>query len=699
MPITPLIRTLQVNGGTFYAFSSAAKDETKVKANEDLKFEYSKFVALKIPNFDKLDFSTFSHYENYMQLNTIDGMIWNGGLSGDLNVDLSTSLQSYVMNMEALMLSDDDYDSTIKKSISERIFFKWLKETGAIRFRDANTREKSGGVTGSKFVEENTVLTGTERYSRVVQYVGDLDIMNSVEKAGETYTELYIRIPTQVGHTPTILFDAYSDDNYKPNLVITGEGEYLHGRSATTIHPDGLSKNAFYDYDSSVVYTDPNANWHNEPPVGGNVNSYFTELTEFDNPLNTDIKKYWADYDEGANGVAYRRSSLDGISLDFEPSNYYDIVNDPIITTIQQYNGAGNSTHFEFNAILIYYDIYNTSDVSDRATNLYGVLFLDNVIPTSEGGYIQTFQKFKPSTVTGLNGNSYGLSINMKNDVSISNDGIFTIVNEYNNFSMGLFSEATAQLQEASKLFTNNAIEIEDVKERLTALETNAYAIYDIQSLSERMNAVETMVNNAQLAFADSTSILDLIASNAQDLQNFINGQTSVEISYNSDVMQGGNGIILDKSVNNRVIVNNSSQSYTLNTVYDIGDNIIDSESGNELDLNVYNLTVTLKLVNFTNMCRIYVTNSAINNMSIYIDDSIVRFKKGQVVRFVFPNDLEMNGYSIKIYTDKNDNFGLGEYGKLISTLTTSDFIDTKPIIELICLDERVYTFDFDVIK
>ena len=39
---TPLIRTLQAQGGTFYAFTSAARDLSKTLNNDQVKFQFSK---------------------------------------------------------------------------------------------------------------------------------------------------------------------------------------------------------------------------------------------------------------------------------------------------------------------------------------------------------------------------------------------------------------------------------------------------------------------------------------------------------------------------------------------------------------------------------------------------------------------------------------------------------------------------------
>ena len=216
MATTPLIRTPQADGGTFYTFSSSAKDLSRTLNNDDLKLVFSKFVLLNLPDFDKLDFTTFSNYQNYMQFDTIDGAIWSGGLKADPNVSFTESLQNYALNLEELIISDVSYDNTTNLTVTERVFFKWLKECGALRFREASVLEKAGSVTGPRFCEEDEVTTGTRQYRRVVRYIGDIDIVNNVDKAGEAYTELYINVPTEVGRTPTILFDSVSDSNYPP---------------------------------------------------------------------------------------------------------------------------------------------------------------------------------------------------------------------------------------------------------------------------------------------------------------------------------------------------------------------------------------------------------------------------------------------------------------------------------------------------
>jgi len=446
MATTPLIRTPQADGGTFYTFSSSAKDLSRTLNNDELKLVFSKFVLLNLPDFDRLDPTTFSNFENYMQFDTIDGAIWNGGLKGDPNVNFTESLQNYALNLEELIISDVSYDNTTNLSVSERVFFKWLKETGAMRFREATALEKASSVTGPRFVEEDEATTGTRQYRRVVKYIGEIDIVNNVDKAGEAYTELYINVPTEVGRTPTILFDSISDNNYQPSLKIQGSSEFIMGRNSATVHPQGLDMFAFYDYDQALQgpgpagYTDPNANWMDEPTPPTSTDVYFTEPNTFTSAANANIRKYPADYNNptGYSGSAYVRSELDGISVDFNPNDYQQIVQDATISTIPQFNGTDLAESFEFNAVLVYYDMVDLSDSSKTKTNLYGILLVDNITPTTDGGFIQRYPKFKPNATTGQNGNSYGFKINLRFDASPGTAGIDTIVNDYNTFSMGL---------------------------------------------------------------------------------------------------------------------------------------------------------------------------------------------------------------------------------------------------------------------
>jgi len=705
MATTPLIKTPQAEGGTFYTFSSSARDLSKTLNNDSLKLVFSKFVLLNLPDFDRLDPNTFSNYENYMQFDTIDGMIASGGLKGDPNVNFTESLQNYALNLEELIISDVGYDNTIQRSVAERVFFKWLKETGAIRFREATNLEKTPSITRPLFVEEDQQLTGPRQYRKVVQYIGDIDIVNNVDKAGEAYTELYINVPTEVGKTPTVLFDSISDLNYQPSLRIQGKDEFILGRNASTIQPQGLSINAFYDYDQPLLgdpanggYTDPNANWMNEPNPPTSTDSYFTEPGSFISANNANIRKYPADYGSpaGYSGSAYVRSELDGISVDFTPGDYEQIASDPTISTIAQFNGTDLAGTFEFNAVLVYYDLVDTSNTSNTVTNLYGILLVDNITPTTDGGYIQRYPKFKPNKVTGQNGNSYGFKINLRFDASPGTAGIDTIVNDYNTFSMQLFSEATAQLQESAKIFQTQQLEISKIDQKVQSLENQIANVSDVTSLQAQINSVQDQLDAANLAFANDTVLLDLIAKNSDEIQALATGNVPITLQYNTDVIRQGTGIKVDTNTPNLVTISLATQEYNFMIPYNADEVTI--TTANPLDLNQAIPQVFADLVTYTNMLRVDTVNQAGGDLNIYIDDTDIQWKTGQTLRLTFNNNLNIGSRNIRVWTDAPSRLNNGSFGVSMGVITNSD-ITEKPIIEFICTEQGTLNFVYDIIK
>jgi hypothetical protein len=704
MATTPLIKTPQADGGTFYTFSSAARDLSKTLNNENLRLVFSKFVLINIPDFDRLDPTTFSNFQNYMQFDTIDGMIANGGLKGDPNVNWAESLQNYALNLEQSILSNPSYDNTEKKSVAERVFFKWLKETGAIRFRKATSLEKSNVNTDDLFVEEDEQLNGQIQYRKVVKYIGDIDIVNNVDSGGEAYTELYINVPTEAGSTPTVLFDAVTDNNYQPGLKITGNSEFIEGRNVNTIHPQGLDIFAFYDYDQPLLgggpggYTDPTANWMGETTPPTSVDSYFTEPTTFKDSLNDDIRKYPADYNSpsGFTGVAYKRSRLDGISVDFNPNNYQQIVQNPAVSTIQQFNGTDLASTFEFNSVLVYYDLVDTSNPGNTTSNLYGLLMLDNVTPTTDGGFIQRYPKFKPNKITGQNGNSYGFKINLRFDASPGTSGVSTIINDYNTFSMGLFVDASTQLQESVKIFQRQQNLVRELEQKIQDLENKSSILNTVNSLQLQINSVQEQLENASLSMSSSTTLLDLISKNSDEIQSLANGNVSISLQYNADVLRSGPGIALNKNTPNQVRLDMITQQYELMIPFDEnGDEI---SFANPVELSAITPQVFTYLLPFTNMLRIDTINTANGDLSIYIDDSSTQWKKGQTMRLVFNNDLLIGSYNIKIFTDSLNRLNQGVYGINIATIPNIK-ISSTPIIELICTEQGVISFVYDIIK
>lgn len=691
MSATPLIKSLSTSGGSFYLFSSAVTQEQVAGTDDDLKFVYSKFVTLNLPTI-----KVPTYKENNIQFLSIDGQIYDG-VSGYNSENLIQSFQNYCLNLESLIINSDSYDNSTLKTVSERVFFKWLKEIGAVRFREANDTE----ATNFKFTEEDTKLTGDQRYNKVVNYVGDIDIVNNVKHKGNSYTEVYLHIPSEVGSTPVVLFDSEEDDNYQPNMVITGDDENIYNRDLSTLHPDNLSISAYYDYDTNMDYIDSiNANWYNQDPALGNTNSYFTEPVSFINPDNIEILKNSNDY-SGATAfstINYLRSQLDGIGIDFDLTSYTDIVNNTMLNSIQEYNSSAMADNFEFNAVLVYYDIYDEANPSEKKTNLYGILFLDNMIENLGESYIPSFQKYKFNDLTNKNGNSYGLRLNFRNNQSISGSNVETMVNDYNTFSMGLFSEAMVQLQNSVINFQEQNTQLIDLQTRLASLESLIYSVNDLTEVKLKLDDLEKTFKNAQIAFSESTVILDLIANVNNRLNQVLQNNTSIELQYNTDVIQAGVGVTLDKSVRDKFIINNSVQAYSIPFVRDADSALINED--NKYDLEVINPELVIITKPFSNYIKLHtlIDSELETHLKIVLNDKNSKFENGQLFRLSFTNNVNFNSYNIRIYSDYYDQHGYGELGKVIANINFSE-LSGKPLIDIICVDKTTYAFEYEIIR
>lgn len=670
---TPLIKPLQVQGGTFYTFSSAASDISRTFTDDDARFVFSRFVCLDLPDVET-------------PINQANQTIWEsagmdesgavGDLSIDQNVNFAQSLQNYAFNIEDLILNGKNnlltsYDDSLMATASERIFWKWLIELGAIRFDNASFPSES--TVNTRFTEEDSTVLGTQRYSKVVQYIGDLDIINTVSRGGHTYTELYIHIPTGHGNTPIILFKNQSDDNWKEDMTFINSGqEDINDRSGS--HPAGLSINAYYDNDLTNEYI---------------VGATFGLVT------NQSVV---------VNGKTVLKSDMAGAVIDFDSANYAPIANDTNITTISELNASAAAQDFEFNIVLVYYDTYSASSPENRATNLYGILILDDYANSVDGGALKSFQKFKPNPITKLNGCAYGLKLNIKFDTSVDNVGVQTVINDYNTFSMDLFIDASTRMQETSDMFLSQKLGYIEITERLDNLEKFYYTQDDIDKLNKKIIEVERSLNNSNLALEDATTLLDLIAGNSDKINSIVNGKLPLDLTYNTDVVDFGAGIIIDKSVPNKLKIINKNQSFSSfsNISTNTGYLSYDPDNG-VFDINDINYAARNNAISLGVFSNYYKNNTPDATLStdliINIDDKVNKWKTGQTMRITFDNQIILNGKEIVIYTDKEDKFSNGIYGKTIGVIDTLNILSTKPIFDIICVDEVTYEFYIDIIK
>lgn len=623
-----------------YAFSSAARDLTRAYYNPDINFEYSKFALIDIPVV-----SAPSNGENFIEF---ENLYQASGVSyqpdGNANVDFAQTLQNYALNFENFILTDDDFDSALYSTDAEKIFFKYLHHLGAFEVKNATTQQVISGY--SRAIEnEDTTNTGNN-YSRVVKYIGNIDVSNDKNYQGNTYNEIFVNVPSSVGYTPEILFKS---TDYNTTATAYQPDNEINGRAGQT-HPDAfLNLDALADNNDGTISLDP-----------------------------VDLYNY---------------------GIEWNSTLYSKIANDPKLNNFLEYSKRGGD--FRFNAILVYYDLYSKSNIANKSTNLYGVLILDNFKddPASTGMYIPELTKYKPNDVTGLNGNAFALKLNVKFNSSLDNVGVEANINDYSTFSMDIFLDTTTALENAAKLLVDAGNAYAAIAERVSTLE-NLIAYSNSTDFSQRITSLETAIEDASLNYASSTSILDMITSVNTRLNQIISGVIPTEIQYNTNVLGAGNGMKIDKSNPSMIKIVNDNNGYTLNSVFDY--DFLSGTSGSLItSSNLFNLNLTAsnglitRIKPFENLIRINTnTGTMTGDLNIYLDDSINSWKNGQTIKFSFKNQLPNLGtYKINIYTDKNNGYVLK------ASIDSNNILSQKPYFELICVDEINKTFELEIIR
>jgi hypothetical protein len=645
-----------------YAFASAAKDITRAFNNPDIKFEFSKFALLDLP-----DFTTPVNGLNTINLTnqiTASGQQYNA--DSEANVEFAQSFQSYVLNLEELLLQDDDHDPVLLQSDAEKILFKWLAGLGAIRFK---TSDSSESTTGTHYTEELDANGTGQDYERVVKYLGSIDAENDIAYKGNTYHEVYINVPSSVGSTPTVLF---SPKNYNTTATKIYSNNTIAGRNGQT-HPD------------------PNLTLESLVDVGSN-----------------------------AGGPYYNISSnqTNSVHIDFEPLSYHGIANDTKVSTLNDYAKKGQD--FRFNAVLVYYDLFSVSTPVNRATNLYGILILDNIGGNfGIGSKIHEQLKFKPNEVTGLNGNAFSLKLNLKFNTSLDNVGVETNINDFTTFSMDLFLDTTTALEHATDLLLRANNLYGNLANRLEELERIVLAGEERDEIVNRIVDLENSFNNASIALQDSDSLLKLIEKAHDKLNSLIDGTIPVELQYNTNVIFNGIGTEVDRSIPNKIKVNNTVQGYHNNPIFRWDINA-KQRYGNVLGGTVtfnpgsvsegngasaYGLWAQLKP--FTNRISFIDKFSGNDNgfggeetpelnsdLNIYIDDGTTAWKAGQVVKISFET-INVSENDIYIRTGKSSGFD-----KIVGgVIRPSSLLSNKPYFEITCIDPLNYIFEVDILR
>lgn len=554
---TPLLRPLRKEGGTLYIFPSATEDiglNINSRAN---RVALSYYALLDIPNCDTYDdiisgqdpeiwFDPVAK-EDYLNKNRfmpglIPGRFTNTGQdqidrseTGIGSWEIAASLQNYVMNFETVLRNQDSYNYQLSKTVSERVFWKWLKETGAIRWeyiKDLRSNPDGSEIKPGYYRE----VSNSGFYKRVVKCFGEIAAGNSLSTEFGMFNEIYITVPSSYGESP-IYFQIDEDDNYQlgkaytsvelQNNILEGRREYMNNN---VIDFQYTLNRAWSDvYQESANMVDPTRGkietinglpWYKDLYNNdGDINSYITDdaITDYTKPL--DVSLYVTPPGENSDSsFIFKRSKLDAVSIVKSIPVYEDIMKTQWTGNITENMEEGEfssldypveliedglldwdklaiefhknrDSKFTFNTVLLYYTVYDANNQTELATNLFGVLFLDGVRDEQgsessdfSGANMQfSFNEIekRQSNENGF-GTGYSFRVNIKTSSVFDNtDALISDNTTANSIITDNFNDVIFSLHQSLNLMTGNA--------------------YITQSLVDKYNELHSHVQNNDL--------------------------------------------------------------------------------------------------------------------------------------------------------------------------------------------------------
>ena len=618
---TPLLQKLRDVGGTLYVFPSATEDIGLNLQSTTTGVAMSHFALLNIPDIS---------INNCLKETTHDSVrekIQNG------NEALAISLQNYAMNFETYLTNRDEYNYQKLETVSEKVFWHWAMHVGILKPADI-----SNGSTGNQDVYIETAYnTGgdvAKQDNTVLKCFGAIDAGNQLSTEFGMFNETYVNIPTSWGAGPVYLKRTDSDNFKLGTQYYINNADHLEGRK------DG---NAYYSYTQGQDYPFFDViDADNHEYRIDKINDGFEILKDL-NQIQT---------------VSRNRFSKDDLIFDS-----YDDIN------IDIENNLNVDQEFQFNAILLYYSIYDQDDLvkTPYATNLFGVIFLDGARFKDNDTttfYIPPITKRK-STTTQF-GNSYSFRVNLKTmSVYDNTDAIIQDNTTLSGINAVEFSDAISNMNRAIDIMNSNLATTMKIQDQYASI-LSYYDNFedDLKDISTCLNAY---LKGTRSSFIDTSIVYTNEIRTSESQNSFDNNQilirshrgttdASGNILYNDPVVT-----IKDTSVTIPTLENSSmwtKKSYVVVDMTENDKNIDDPTSQENILIKTANRTIEKAFDPETGFAvKLKITNGNVtefaSNNELYIDPNSP----------IFNNESNENLICLK---DENNNIN---YTAIISYL------------------------------
>jgi hypothetical protein len=768
---TPLYKGLKQNSGqTTYIFPSVSEDISLSNQNDNYKMNFSKFMLLKL-DLTQAD-SNFVNKEVFPTESPAQTSMINGDL-------LVNQLRNYVANQDVTIRQSlinnttNFYDPLAPLTVTERIFWKWMRKSGLVQFDPAtpnvdyidktsfsvdstldpsyfkeylwkererkvfNIDFQNGKPTNQandsalfvyniyvkdstnfkdndnvqividKTIYNATVLNVSSNeiyfnnlltiqstvkldfipsptkkntieldYNRTIQYVGEINAVNNVVSADKSYTEVTAYIPDMNGQTPLILFRIKSDTNYSASLqypILPSQQQPEIIGSEQFDSPINLQPQN-YPGDKYAYFDSEQQTYLNSTGLTNQRSGDFYGVKVADN------SRYSINY------VGYPfldGSNIDGVTTDFDYTDYSGMnIPNNVYKTFDEYSSAiSNSVSpkdFEFNAVLWYYDIYDTNTKA-TTTNLYGITFvssIDNTLSSPNLGVLPKYvsdntkdgisyifnlnlnfninteqlpEKFDSDKVFSMFGfDKYNAVINNINQTNNVYDqiaaGVIRNTQDISNIKSLVYNNATIQALQAQITSMNNLI---NLYQRTQIGDSDTITTYLDNSVSPallRLNDISTTYskiynfNTSSLYNTSTNAVLyNKIVVPAKDfLTNIINDDT------NSNILSDNLTVVLDKDLKlNQTAYFSVSSITTASTFKRLNINIADSSDLTKGKNIIPNIELPVKSNLDTAFTKPHISSRI--NSEIYISDITIKKSTNQYFFTLMVGDIAKN--------------------------------------------------------
>lgn len=540
---TPIIMPRK-QGGTFYTFSSAMED-IGLNINESHNcVEISHYVLLDIPNFsnDSIEGKPFLFLKSELDYDSKEYTV-DSSTQGDFM--FADQFQNYCLNFETVLRNQDNYNYASNKTVSERAFWKWL--FGSMK------NDNDRFITDGDYIYE-------DKDKSIAKAFGTISAGSQRTDDSGLYNETFVQIPSSYGQM-RVLFKKVIDENYLEKSY-SGTNDFrqienideseITSKVSDNVIAFWVDLNEFPYPEYGTIITERSTGsefkvvdanddgqiigkFIGEPEeipdsgiliVDGEVKEYssFEYCEQYfikSTGISPDAKSDSA-YGNTPTYIVSESSDYDKIEVEFDINalrSYYGndslTIDDIGMGKASNFGADYNYGDFKFNAILVYYSIYDANKIKRLATNAYGLYILDGAMESSENAGTFYFPSIlKAKSGANKNGSSYSFRINVRPSTAYSGD---ITLNDNSTAGYGMSEDFNDVLRNLSSAITTMK---ENAKTLYSISQDNKNTNMMVSAAMEKINSIESdisSIKNGKFPNTPTDNTTYTVASSSSD--------------------------------------------------------------------------------------------------------------------------------------------------------------------------------------